>query len=162
MPRQWKAKWIGRCATKPGSYRQALYGPPRRLKTARLFIAWEISPTKQTRTPNFLCPQPKACARPSGAGRAKATCSGPLSSPAARSTQHYPRWRSDDHLRGNSAAEAHNLIRLANFVDERCVFIVNDLRLLDVPRRGAAKTNKRKPSWLFPLGGTHPPKRGLA
>jgi hypothetical protein len=47
-------------------------------------------------------------------------------------------------------------------VDERCVFIVNDIRLADFAVRGATKTNQRKRSWLFPLRGTHPSNGGLA
>jgi uncharacterized protein YebE (UPF0316 family) len=58
--------------------------------------------------------------------------------------------------------EAHELIRLASVVDERCVFIVHDIRLASFTTRGAAKANQRKRSWLFPLGGTPPSKRGLA
>src|SRR5215471_7058783 len=58
--------------------------------------------------------------------------------------------------------EAQKLIRTASAIDERCVFIINDIRRTDFARRAAGKINKRKLSWLFPLGGTHPSKGGLA
>jgi uncharacterized protein YebE (UPF0316 family) len=45
--------------------------------------------------------------------------------------------------------EAQNLIRLASAVDERCVFIVHDIRLTDFARRGAAKGNKPTLLGLF-------------
>jgi len=47
--------------------------------------------------------------------------------------------------------EAQNLARLASVVDERCVFIVHDIRLADFAGRGVPKANQRKRSWLFPL-----------
>ena len=47
--------------------------------------------------------------------------------------------------------EAQNLARLASDVDERCVFIVHDIRRADVAKRGAPKANQRKRSWLFLL-----------
>jgi len=59
--------------------------------------------------------------------------------------------------------EAQKLIRLASVVDERCVFIVSDIRLADIARRGARKANKRKDFRffrLFPLRVTHPSKAG--
>jgi uncharacterized protein YebE (UPF0316 family) len=58
--------------------------------------------------------------------------------------------------------EAQKLIRLASVVDERCAFIVHDIRLADSARRGAVTANQRKRSWLFSLGSTHPSKGGLA
>jgi len=84
---------------------------------------------------------------------------------------HYPVAEVKGHIREGDRTilaveiarrEAQKLIRLASVVDERCVFIVNDIRLADVARRRAAKANKHKLSWLFPLGGTHPSKKGLA
>jgi uncharacterized protein YebE (UPF0316 family) len=53
--------------------------------------------------------------------------------------------------------EAQKLIRLASAVDEQCVVIVHDIRRSDFARR-AAKVNKSKLSWFFPLRGTHRPK----
>ena len=48
--------------------------------------------------------------------------------------------------------EAQKLIRLATVADERCVFIVHDIRLADFARRGVTGANKRKRFRLFPLG----------
>src|SRR5271157_1976905 len=42
--------------------------------------------------------------------------------------------------------EAQHLARLASDVDERCVFIVHDIRLVDFAERGAPKANQRKRS----------------
>ena len=58
--------------------------------------------------------------------------------------------------------EAQKLIRLASAVDERCVFIVHDIRLVDVARREAPKARKLKRSWLFPLDGLASFKRGIS
>ena len=58
--------------------------------------------------------------------------------------------------------EAQKLIRLASAVDERCDFIVHDIRLADFARRGAPKANQRKRSWLFPLEGLASFKRGIS
>jgi uncharacterized protein YebE (UPF0316 family) len=58
--------------------------------------------------------------------------------------------------------EAQKLIRLASIVDDRCVFIVHDIRLADSAMRGAAKANKCKRSWRFPLGVTHSSKGSLS
>ena len=58
--------------------------------------------------------------------------------------------------------EAQKLMRLANAVDERCVFIVHDIRRRGVARRAAMKANKRKLSWFIPFGNTPPSKGGLA
>ena len=54
--------------------------------------------------------------------------------------------------------EAQKVIRLASAVDERCVFIVNDIRLTDFARRGAAKASKPALLRLFRLALTHPSK----
>ena len=58
--------------------------------------------------------------------------------------------------------EVQKLIRLASAVDERCDFIVHDIRLADFARRGAPKANKRKRSWLFPLEALASFKRGIS
>jgi len=58
--------------------------------------------------------------------------------------------------------EAQKLIRLASAVDERCDFIVHDIRLTDFARRGAPKANQRKRSWFFPLGRLASFKRGIS
>jgi len=58
--------------------------------------------------------------------------------------------------------EAQKLIRLASAVDERCAFIVHDIRLTDFARRGAPKANQHKRSWLFPLEGLASFKRGIS
>jgi uncharacterized protein YebE (UPF0316 family) len=58
--------------------------------------------------------------------------------------------------------DAQKLMRLASAVDERCVFIVHDIRLADVATRRAPKAKKRKPSWFFSLGGTRSSKGDLS
>jgi uncharacterized protein YebE (UPF0316 family) len=58
--------------------------------------------------------------------------------------------------------EAQKLISVANAVDERCTFIVHDIRLVDFARRGAPKANQRKRSWLFRLEGLALLKRGIS
>ena len=50
------------------------------------------------------------------------------------------------------------LIGLANVVDERCVFIVDDIRRAGFARRATAGAKKRNLSWLIPLGDMHRPK----
>jgi len=47
--------------------------------------------------------------------------------------------------------EVQKLIRLASAVDERCVAIVNDIRMAHRAGHGAPKANQRKVSWLLPL-----------
>jgi len=54
--------------------------------------------------------------------------------------------------------EAQELIRIVSALDERCVVIVHDIRRSDFARRAAAKGNRRKLSYHFPLGGAHRPK----
>jgi len=58
--------------------------------------------------------------------------------------------------------EAQKLARLASVVDERCVFIVHDIRLADFAGRGAPKANQRKRSWFFPLARLASFKRGIS
>ncbi len=58
--------------------------------------------------------------------------------------------------------DVHKLIRLAGAVDERCDFIVHDIRLAHFARRGAPKAKQRKRSWLFPLEGLALFKRGIS
>jgi uncharacterized protein YebE (UPF0316 family) len=58
--------------------------------------------------------------------------------------------------------EAQSLVRLASVVDDRCVFIVHDIRLTDFAGRGTPKANQRKRSWLFPLKGLASFKRGIS
>ena len=58
--------------------------------------------------------------------------------------------------------DVQKLVRLATAVDERCDFIVHDLRPTDFARRGAGGANQRKRSWLVPLVGRQPSKGGLA
>jgi uncharacterized protein YebE (UPF0316 family) len=58
--------------------------------------------------------------------------------------------------------EARKLIRIASAMDEDCVVILNDIRRADLARRINPKANKRKRSWLFPLGVTHPSKADLS
>ena len=58
--------------------------------------------------------------------------------------------------------DAQKLIRLASAVDERCNFIVHDIRLADFAGRRAPKANPRKRSWLFPLEGLAYFKRGIS
>ena len=47
--------------------------------------------------------------------------------------------------------DVQKLIRLASAVDERCDFILHDIRQVDFAECGAAKANQRKRSWFFPL-----------
>jgi uncharacterized protein YebE (UPF0316 family) len=58
--------------------------------------------------------------------------------------------------------DVQKLIRLASAVDERCDFIVHDIRLAHFARRGAPKAVHRKRSWLFPLEGLASFKRGIS
>ncbi len=58
--------------------------------------------------------------------------------------------------------DVQKLIRLASAVDERCDFIVHDIRQVDFAESGAAKANQRKRSWFFPLGRLASLKRGIS
>ena len=58
--------------------------------------------------------------------------------------------------------DAQKLIRLASAVDERCDFIVHDIRLADFAGRRAPKANQRKRSWFFPFEGLASFKRGIS
>ena len=58
--------------------------------------------------------------------------------------------------------EAQKLARLASVVDERCAFIVHDIRLADLAGRGTPKTNQHKRSCFFPLGRLAGFKRGIS
>ena len=58
--------------------------------------------------------------------------------------------------------DVQKLIRLASAVDERCDFIVHDIRLADFAKPRAPKANKRKRSWLFPLEALAAFKRGIS
>ncbi len=58
--------------------------------------------------------------------------------------------------------EARKLIRLASAVDERCVFIINDIRQAGLARRGPPTANKPKPLWLFPSEVFASLKRGIS
>ena len=58
--------------------------------------------------------------------------------------------------------EAQKLIAIASAVDERCVFIVNDIRVTDFTKRAAAKTNQRRLFRLFPSGRAQASKGSLA
>ncbi len=57
--------------------------------------------------------------------------------------------------------DTQKLIRLASAVDEECDFIVHDIRLADLERRGPAEIN-RKRSWFFPLEESALIKRGIS
>ncbi len=57
---------------------------------------------------------------------------------------------------------AKELIRLAKNVDERCDFIVHDIRLAHFGKRGAQKPKVSKRSWFFPLEGLASFKRGIS
>ena len=57
---------------------------------------------------------------------------------------------------------AKQLLRLARSVDERCDFIVHDIRLAHFGRRGAQKAKPSKRSWLLPLPGLASFKRGIS
>jgi len=58
--------------------------------------------------------------------------------------------------------EAQKLIRLASAIDERCSFIVHDIRLTDSTRRGAPKATQRKRAWPFPFERLASFKRGIS
>ena len=58
--------------------------------------------------------------------------------------------------------EAQKLIRLASVVDDRCAFIVHDIRLADSAGRGAPRANERKRPWFFPFEGLASFKRGIS
>jgi uncharacterized protein YebE (UPF0316 family) len=58
--------------------------------------------------------------------------------------------------------DAEELMRLASAVDDRCAFIVHDIRLTDFAGRAGPKSNQRKRSWLSPLEGIAPFKRGIS
>jgi uncharacterized protein YebE (UPF0316 family) len=58
--------------------------------------------------------------------------------------------------------EAQALIRLAHTVDERCAYIIHDIRLTGVATSGAPKTSERLRSWISPLKSCTWHKRGLS
>jgi uncharacterized protein YebE (UPF0316 family) len=58
--------------------------------------------------------------------------------------------------------DVQKLIRLASAVDERCDFIVHDIRLAHFAGRGAPSAKRRKRPWLFPLEGLALFKRGIS
>jgi len=58
--------------------------------------------------------------------------------------------------------EAQKLMRLASAVDERCAFIVHDIRLTGLARPGAAKADQRKRFWLLPFEVFASFKRGIS
>ena len=58
--------------------------------------------------------------------------------------------------------EAPKLMRLASAFDERCDFIVHDIRLADFTKPGVPKAHQRKRSWLFTLDGLKSFKRGIS
>jgi len=57
---------------------------------------------------------------------------------------------------------AKQLLRFARSVDQRCDFIVHDIRLAHFGRRGAQKAKPSKRSWLLPLPGLASFKRGIS
>ncbi len=58
--------------------------------------------------------------------------------------------------------DARNLMRLASVVDERCAFIVHDIRGADFVTSRAPKAHPRRRPWLFPLEGLATLKRGFS
>ena len=58
--------------------------------------------------------------------------------------------------------ETQKLIRLANTLDERCAFIVHDIRLTEIAKTGTPKASERLRSWIYPLEGYAWFKRGLS
>jgi uncharacterized protein YebE (UPF0316 family) len=58
--------------------------------------------------------------------------------------------------------EVQKLIRLASAVDERCDFILHDIRQVDFTECGAPKAIQGKRSWLFPLDRLASFKRGIS
>jgi len=58
--------------------------------------------------------------------------------------------------------DVQKLIRLVSAVDDRCDFIVHDIRLAHFTRRGAPKTKQCKRPGRFPLEGLAWFKRGIS
>ncbi len=58
--------------------------------------------------------------------------------------------------------EAQKVTHLACAVDERCAFIVHDIRQAHFAKGGGPKVNRRTRSWFFPLRGVRHSKGGLA
>jgi uncharacterized protein YebE (UPF0316 family) len=58
--------------------------------------------------------------------------------------------------------EVQKLIQLASAVDERCVWVVNDIRLADCARHSAPKANRRRLAWLLPVEALATFKRGIS
>ena len=58
--------------------------------------------------------------------------------------------------------ETQKLILLANTVDERCAFIVHDIRVTEIAKSGTPKASERLRSWLDPLERCAWFKRGLS
>jgi uncharacterized protein YebE (UPF0316 family) len=57
---------------------------------------------------------------------------------------------------------AQKLIRLANAVDDRCAFVVHDIRLTDFAERTAPSATQLKRRWPFRLEGLAFFKRGIS
>jgi uncharacterized protein YebE (UPF0316 family) len=58
--------------------------------------------------------------------------------------------------------DAQKLMRLASAIDDRCTFIVHDIRLSDFAERGALKTSQPKRSWLSSLERLAYFKKGIS
>jgi len=58
--------------------------------------------------------------------------------------------------------DAQKLTVLASAIDERCAFIVHDIRTADLAMAAASKGNKRNRSWLFALEGLASVKRSAS
>ena len=58
--------------------------------------------------------------------------------------------------------DAQKLIRRASIVDDRCTFIVHDIRLSDFAERGALKASQPKRSWFPSLERLACFKRGIS
>jgi uncharacterized protein YebE (UPF0316 family) len=58
--------------------------------------------------------------------------------------------------------DAQKLMRLASAVDDRCAFIVHDIRLTDFAERGAPKASRPKRSWLSSLERLAYFKKGIS
>jgi uncharacterized protein YebE (UPF0316 family) len=58
--------------------------------------------------------------------------------------------------------DAQKLIRLASAVDNRCTFIVHDIRLTDFAEHSTSPATQLKRSWLSALAGIAPSKSGMS
>jgi uncharacterized protein YebE (UPF0316 family) len=58
--------------------------------------------------------------------------------------------------------DAQKLIRLASAVDDRCAFVVHDIRLTEIAKSGTSKASEGLRWWLYPLERCAWFKRGIS